>query len=80
MKKGFSVGKRFPVKDDQFVTSSYTHQGGIITRCVKVAITTRGVAVRHSKDPTKATMFFNRGEWDAFLKGAKDGEFDLKKR
>lgn len=74
MKTTFS----FPVEDDQFKTSSYTNPGGIINRCVKVAITKHGVAVRDSKDKKAkpATLFFTHAEWEAFIKGAKEGQFD----
>lgn len=67
----------FPVTDDQFKKSSYTHPGGIINRCVAVAITQYGVAVRNSNDPTKNTVFFTNDEWDAFVKGVRNNEFDL---
>ncbi len=36
-----------------------------------------GVAVRHSKDPDGSVLRYTRREWDAFLKGARDGEFNL---
>ena len=45
--------------------------------CVEVAFLGEGVAVRHSKHPTDASLLFTRGEWEAFIGGAKDGEFDL---
>jgi hypothetical protein len=32
--------------------------------------------VRHSKDPDGSVLHYTRREWSAFLKGAKDGEFD----
>lgn len=67
----------FPVDDSHFVKSSYTNPGGIINRCVSVAIRPEGVAVRNSNDETKKTVFFTVQEWDAFIKGAKDGEFDV---
>ena len=35
------------------------------------------VAVRHSKAPNAAVIVYTRAEWDAFLAGAKDGEFDF---
>ncbi|GAB3980168.1 DUF397 domain-containing protein [Plantactinospora veratri] len=35
------------------------------------------VAVRHSKAPDAAVIVYTRPEWDAFLAGAKDGEFDF---
>ncbi|MFC7276177.1 DUF397 domain-containing protein [Paractinoplanes rhizophilus] len=45
--------------------------------CVEVAITDEGVAVRDTKDRTKAPHIYTRAEWDAFIGGVKDGEFDL---
>jgi Domain of unknown function (DUF397) len=35
------------------------------------------VQVRDSKDPSGAVLTFNRREWDAFLLGVRNGEFDL---
>jgi len=34
------------------------------------------VALRDSKDTTKAAHVFDRGEWGAFLAGVRNGEFD----
>lgn len=46
--------------------------------CVEVAhLPNGGVALRDSKDHGKAPHVFTRGEWAAFLTGAKNGEFDL---
>jgi hypothetical protein len=46
--------------------------------CVEVAhLPAGGVAVRDSKDRAKAAHLYTRGEWEAFLTGAKNGEFDL---
>lgn len=45
-------------------------------KCVSVAIKGHGVAVRDTKDPSKTTLKFTRGEWTAFVKGVKAGEFD----
>ena len=36
-----------------------------------------GVAVRDSKDRAKAAHVYTRPEWEAFMAGAKNGEFDL---
>jgi len=36
-----------------------------------------GVAVRDSKDRSKAPHVYTRREWEAFLTGAKNGEFDV---
>ncbi|MFY1671151.1 DUF397 domain-containing protein [Plantactinospora sp. WMMB334] len=35
------------------------------------------IAVRHSKAPQAAVIVYTREEWDAFLAGARDGEFDF---
>ena len=44
--------------------------------CVQVAGMPSGnVALRNSRDPG-VVMVYTPGEWDAFLKGAKAGEFD----
>jgi hypothetical protein len=46
--------------------------------CVEVAhLPGGGVAVRDSKDRGKIPHLYTRGEWEAFLVGAKSGEFDL---
>ncbi|MFC4564624.1 DUF397 domain-containing protein [Nocardiopsis mangrovi] len=34
-------------------------------------------AVRDGKNPEKGTLFFTPAEWEAFVLGAKDGEFDI---
>ena len=48
------------------------------TECVETAFLADGhVAVRHSKDPGGSVLIYTPREWDAFVKGAKDGEFDL---
>lgn len=45
--------------------------------CVEVAeLPEGGMAVRDSKRPELGYLSFTAGEWDAFVKGAKDGEFD----
>lgn len=33
-------------------------------------------AVRDGKNPDKGILFFTPAEWEAFVLGAKDGEFD----
>jgi hypothetical protein len=46
--------------------------------CVEVAhLPGGGVALRDSKDRGKPAHVYTRDEWDAFLAGAKAGEFDL---
>jgi hypothetical protein len=45
--------------------------------CVEVAFVSGAVAVRDSKNPTGPALIFTPDEWDAFVGGTKDGEFDL---
>ena len=46
--------------------------------CVEVAhIPGGGVAVRDSKDRAKVPHVFTGSEWEAFLVGAKNGEFNI---
>ncbi|WP_462189178.1 MULTISPECIES: DUF397 domain-containing protein [unclassified Frankia] len=54
--------------------SSYSNGAGGM--CVEVAALGGGVAVRDSKNPTGPVLAFSAAEWDAFLAGARDGEFD----
>ncbi|MCW6005142.1 DUF397 domain-containing protein [Micromonospora sp. CPCC 205371] len=35
------------------------------------------VAVRHSQRPDDAVIVYTRGEWEAFIGGVKEGEFDF---
>jgi len=54
-------------------TASGTASGG----CVETAFLHDGrVALRDSKDTSKAPHIFTRHEWDCFLDGVKNGEFD----
>ena len=45
--------------------------------CVEVAFVGDAIAVRDSKNPDGPALIFTAAEWDAFVGGAKDGEFDL---
>jgi hypothetical protein len=45
--------------------------------CVEVAFVGSAIAVRDSKNQAGPVLVFTPGEWDAFVAGAKDGEFDL---
>jgi hypothetical protein len=55
-----------------------TRSDGNGGNCVEVARNLPGiVAVRDSKNPTGPALIFTPSEWEAFLGGTKDGEFDL---
>ena len=44
--------------------------------CVEVAFLADGqIAMRNSRHPQGPALIFTSSEWDAFLGGAKDGEF-----
>ena len=44
--------------------------------CVEVALVEDAVGVRDSKNPAGPSLVFTTGEWSAFIKGVKSGEFD----
>ncbi len=53
-------------------------QGG---NCVEVALLPDGqVAIRNSRHAAGPALLFRPSEWEAFLGGAKNGEFDLRGR
>ena len=52
-------------------------RSGSSGNCVEVADNLPGVvAVRDSKDKTGPVLTFTPDEWQAFVGGVKDGEFD----
>ena len=60
------------LKDEDFKVSSFT---GEKAYCVAVAQKNGIVAVRDSNNPAGGTIHFDKEEWDAFVKGVKNGEF-----
>jgi hypothetical protein len=56
-------------------TSSYSQDA---TECVEAAfLADGGVALRHSKHPEGSVLHYTRAEWQAFVRGVNDGEFDV---
>jgi hypothetical protein len=58
--------------------SSFSPDGG--GTCVEAGPLNDGterVAVRHSKHPEGQTIIYTKAEWQAFLAGARAGEFDF---
>ncbi|MBF6136817.1 DUF397 domain-containing protein [Nocardia otitidiscaviarum] len=54
--------------------STFSNPSG---NCVEVAELSNGlVAMRNSRDPLGSVLVYTRPEIDAFLRGAKSGEFD----
>jgi Domain of unknown function (DUF397) len=60
------------IKGKQFKKSS--HSGG--SSCVGVAFENEKIHVINTKEK-QTVVVFNREEWLAFIRGAKDGEFDI---
>lgn len=58
--------------------STYSANGD--AECVEagpLADGTERVAVRHSHHPDAEVILYTRGEWEAFLAGVRNGEFDF---
>jgi hypothetical protein len=52
-------------------------RSGSSGNCVEVADNLlHGVAVRDSKDPDGPALVFTAAQWQAFVGGVKDGQFD----
>jgi Domain of unknown function (DUF397) len=63
-----------PKPDSFWVKSSLSMSNG---NCVEVAsLAGGGIAVRDSKDTEGPVLRFTPGEWQAFLGGVRNGEFD----
>ena len=63
------------LRDISWRKSRYSNPSG---NCVETAELPAGdVAVRNSRFPDGPALVFTRAEWDAFLLGARDGEFGL---
>jgi hypothetical protein len=69
--------KGFRVDLDQAVWFKSSRSGPNCDNCVEVAFVNGAIAVRDSKNQTGPALVFTPDEWDAFVGGAKDGEFDL---
>lgn len=54
-----------------------TRSGPWTDNCVEVMWTGTVVLVRDSKDFSQPPLVFTPAEWNAFIGGAGDGEFDL---
>lgn len=56
-----------------WVKSTHSMNNG----CVEVAFINGQVGVRDSKDRQGPVLVFTAREWEAFIGGARDGEFEL---
>lgn len=53
-----------------------SQSSGNCDNCVEVAFVDGAIAVRDSKNPQGPALIYTRDEWEAFIGGVKDGEFD----
>jgi hypothetical protein len=60
--------------DHDFKTTSLCSK---CSSCVAVAHKDGTIAVRDTKDASKNTLQFTSDEWQAFIAGVKNGEFDF---
>jgi hypothetical protein len=67
-------GFRIDLSRARWLTSTRGGAGG--DSCVEVAFVDEAIAVRDSKNPQGPALIFTAAEWDAFVGGARDGEFD----
>ena len=69
-----SIGTARRDASTTWIKSSYSGPTG--GNCVEVAFLADGdVAVRNSRHPDGPALVFTTAEWEAFLGGARDGEF-----
>jgi hypothetical protein len=54
-----------------------SRSGPYSDNCVEIAFVDGAIAMRDSKHPNGPVLLFTPEEWDAFVEGAKDGEFDV---
>jgi hypothetical protein len=74
VRNGMSVTELTEVTGARWVKSSRSGPTG--GNCVEVAFLADGmVAVRNSRHPGGPALVFTAQEWDAFIGGARDGEF-----
>ena len=68
-------GFKLELDDAQWFRS--TRGGPDSDSYVEVAFVGEAIAVRDSRNADGPALIFTAAEWDAFVGGAKDGEFDL---
>jgi hypothetical protein len=52
-------------------------EGDTSEAAVEVAFVDELIGMRNSAEPDGPVLVFTQAEWDAFVAGAEDGEFDL---
>ncbi len=59
------------------VSSASANTGGQCVEAGPLIDGTGRVAIRHSRHPDAEVIVYTRPEWEAFIAGAKNGEFDF---
>jgi len=59
------------------ISSKSANGGGQCVEAGPLADGSGRVAVRHSRRPDGEVLVYTRPEWDAFIAGVKNGEFDF---
>jgi hypothetical protein len=68
------VSQERPASELSWIKSSFSYANG---NCVEVASLPGGhIGIRDSKDSEGAILRFTSDEWQAFLGGVRNGEFD----
>jgi len=67
---------RHPVKGEFDLTRAVWQSSGENGR-IQVAFVDDLIGMRDAQKPDGPVLIFDQAEWDAFVAGAKDGEFDL---
>jgi hypothetical protein len=74
--KGSGRRRRAGDASTVWIKSSLSMDNG---SCVEVAgLDAQAIKVRNSRDPDGAVLTFTPAEWDAFVGGVHNGEFDRK--
>lgn len=68
-------GSRLDLDGAEWFASSRSESGS--GHRVEVAFVGEVIAVRDAQNPSGPALIFTEAEWDAFVGGAKDGEFDI---
>ncbi|XVU27171.1 DUF397 domain-containing protein [Actinoplanes sp. CA-054009] len=63
----------YPNNGRKWIKSSFCSS----STCVEVSIAEDSVAVRDSKDLGKSALVYTKAEWQQFLAGVENGEFDF---
>jgi uncharacterized protein DUF397 len=62
------TGNELPWRKSSFST---------VGNCVEAVVDAGEILLRDSKDPGGHRLRYTESEWDAFVRGVKNGEFDL---